>query len=92
MRRFSLMALLGLVLVLGVGCQDKAREENETLLQRNKELQGQVGDLQSRLRASQGMQGELASRDAKIRDLEEKLKPRRKSLAWKPPTTPPRVS
>lgn len=74
MRQVLTAVVLVALVAIGAGCQDKKLEEqNQQLTEKNKQLQLQVTQLQSRPDPAR-LQTELAARDAKIKDLEEKLK------------------
>ena len=74
------LALLALISLLGVGCQNKLHDENVKLHRQNRELQSQLNQSNDRLRSSPDpqqyaqMQQELAARDAKIQELESQLR------------------
>lgn len=78
------IALLGIIVFVCAGCQNKLHDENTRLWQQNRELQAELerkgAELSQRPDANQvmamqqGMQQELAARDAKIAELENQLR------------------
>jgi len=72
--------ILGLVMLVGVGCQNKVAEENKRLWQENRDLRSQSTDLQGQLRSAPDpaalaqMQSDLAARDAQIAQLQDQLR------------------
>ena len=73
-----------------VGCQNALHDDNLKLHSQNRELQGRVdaleGELGKRPDSSQvnGMQGEIAARDARIAELEQQLRTQPKGEAPTP--------
>jgi chemotaxis protein MotB len=73
-------ALLGLIALTAVGCQNKLHDENVALHRQNRELQAQLNESQDRLRTAPDptqvaqMQQELVAREAKIAELETQLR------------------
>jgi chemotaxis protein MotB len=79
--RFARRGFAGLLLALaGAGCQNKLHDENIALHRQNRELQAQLNDAQMRLQQApqptdmQRLQGEIASRDAQIAELQNQLR------------------
>jgi chemotaxis protein MotB len=74
---FPIVALLGL---FSLGCQNKLHDENVALYQQNRELQAKLTDAENRLKSApdpsqlQSMQQEIATRDAKIAELQNQLR------------------
>lgn len=70
----QMIAVLALMATVGAGCQDqKLEESNRLLTAENAGLRTMVGQLQGRPDPAK-VQGELAAREARIRELEDKLK------------------
>jgi chemotaxis protein MotB len=86
------MKMLGLAVagLSTVGCQNALHDDNLKLHAQNRELQGRVdaleGELGNRPDSTQvsGMQGEIASRDARIAELEQQLRTQPKGEAPTP--------
>lgn len=61
-----------------VGCQNKLHEENKALWQQNRELQARYNELSNAPKSDSAqlaaMQGEIASRDARIAELQAQLR------------------
>ncbi|MGH7214713.1 MAG: hypothetical protein ACREIT_08115, partial [Tepidisphaeraceae bacterium] len=72
--------LLGVTVLVGAGCQNKLADENKELWRQNRELQAKLSDSESQRRGMadpsevQGLQQQLAERDAKISELEGQLR------------------
>ncbi len=78
-RSITALALL-CVAALGSGCQNKLHDENISLHRQNRELQTRLLETELKLQQSpnpadvQRLQGELASRDQQIADLQSQLR------------------
>ena len=74
-RKGMLVAALALV---AAGCQNKLADENKQLWSQNRELQAKYNELATQPKADpnqvNALQGEIASRDAKIAELEQQLR------------------
>ena len=66
-------ALLGLISLLAVGCQNKMHDENVKLHRQNRELQDQLSSAPDPNQMAQ-LQSEISARDAKIQELETQLR------------------
>ena len=83
LRSWMIISLLGMVGISSMGCQNKVHDENQALWKENRELRAKLADTEGRLRAApdatqmasmqQSMQQEIASRDAKIAELQNQL-------------------
>ncbi|HRK31826.1 MAG TPA: OmpA family protein [Tepidisphaeraceae bacterium] len=79
LRSLSIVGLL-LTVAVGSGCQNKLHDENLALHRQNRELQTRLNEAEIRLQQSpnpgdlQRLQGELASRDQQIADLQSQLR------------------
>jgi flagellar motor protein MotB len=80
MRSWTIVSLFAFLAFVSIGCQDKVHDENISLHRQNRELQAKntqlEEDLSKRPDASQiqTYQNEIASRDAKIAELQSQLR------------------
>lgn len=80
LRRVLILTAAGASMAVGAGCQNKLHDENLALHRQNRELQERLNESELRLQQApnpadlQRLQGELASRDAQIAQLQQQLR------------------
>jgi chemotaxis protein MotB len=79
-RSWTIVSLFALLAFVSIGCQDKVHDENMSLHRQNRELQAKNTELEDELSKRpdqsqiQTYQQEIASRDAKIKELQDQLR------------------